>query len=157
MERRPGRFFLDSNVILSGLLSAGGAPRIILDVCTLALPGLIFLTGRFNLLEIERNIRKKAPAILPVYEEMPPRLHLETVPLPSADEVAGFRAVVADKDAPVLASALRGRADLLVTGDRKHFGRVRKADIAPLRIATPAEFLDELAIMLRERGPADPE
>ena len=55
MAGRIVKLFLDSNVILSGLLSDKGAPRIILDILSLNLPFLSGLTGEFNLLEMERN------------------------------------------------------------------------------------------------------
>lgn len=148
MERKSVRIFLDSNVILSGLLSSTGAPRIILDILTLSLPGLIGLTGRYNLIEIERNIKKKAPAVLPVYNEYLTKLHLEIVPLPSAAEVAMHSGIIADKDIPVLVSAINGQADFLITGDKKHFdkAKIRKAILC--RIMNPSEFLEELAVIL---------
>ena len=45
MPSGANRIFLDSNVIISGLLSAKGAPRIILDMLCLRLPNLHGLTG----------------------------------------------------------------------------------------------------------------
>jgi hypothetical protein len=50
------RIFLDSNVILLGLLSERGAPRILLNPLSLRLPFLIGSTGRYNLIEIERKL-----------------------------------------------------------------------------------------------------
>ena len=83
MAGKPVRLFLDSNVIISGLLSDRGAPRVILDLLTLRLPGLIGLTGAYNLTEIERNIIRKLPRAVPVYNDYLPRLGLEIIPLPS--------------------------------------------------------------------------
>ena len=148
MERKPVRIFLDSNVVLSGLLSSTGAPRIILDILTLSLPGIIGLTGRYNLIEIERNIKKKAPAVLPVYNEYLPKLHLEIVPLPSTAEVAMRSGIIADKDTPVLVSAIKGQADFLITGDKKHFDKAKIRKATPCRIMNPYEFLEELAVIL---------
>ena len=148
MERKLVRVFLDSNVILSGLLSSTGAPRSILDILALSLPGITGLTGRYNLIEIERNIRKKAPAIFPLYNELLPKLHLDVVPLPSPAEVARLSGIIADKDTPVLASAIRGKADFLVTGDKKHFEKARIPKSVPLKIMNPSEFLEELAVIL---------
>jgi predicted nucleic acid-binding protein len=148
MERKPVRIFLDSNVVLSGLLSSTGAPRIILDILSLSLPGIIGLTGRYNLIEIERNIKKKAPAVLPVYNEYLPKLHLEIVPLPSAAEAAMRSGIIADKDTPVLVSAINGRADFLITGDKKHFDKAKIRKTIPCRILNPSEFLEELAVIL---------
>jgi predicted nucleic acid-binding protein len=44
MAKRTFRVFLDSNVILSGLLSDKGAPRLVLDLSNLQLPFLLGLT-----------------------------------------------------------------------------------------------------------------
>ncbi len=148
MGKRAVRVFLDSNVILSGLLSSTGAPRIILDILTLELPAITGLTGRYNIIEIERNIRKKAPKILPIYHEYVPKLKLEIVPLPSPADVAKHIGIVHDKDTPVLVSAIKGKTDFLVTGDKKHFKKARKATASLFKIVSPAEFLEELASII---------
>ncbi len=152
MAKNPVRAFLDSNVILSGLISGGGAPRIILDILTLELPTLVGLTGRYNIIEIERNIRKKAPQALPVYTEYLPKLHLVIVPLPSPAEVAHYHGVIDDKDTPVLASAVKGKADFLVTGDKKHFEKAKYTAGIPCRIVSPNEFLEELAAFMKDEA-----
>ncbi len=150
MGKKPVRVFLDSNVVLSGLLSNTGAPRLILDILSMELPRLAAITGRFNITELERNIRKKAPKALPVYEEYFPKLHIEIVPMPTSAEVTKHSGIVADKDTPVLVSALKGRADFLVTGDKKHFDKVKKTGTFPFKITSPAEFLEVLAEILEE-------
>jgi hypothetical protein len=58
MGRKVVKVFLDSNVILSGLLSERGAPRILLDLLSLRLPFLTGSTGRYNLIEIDRDLKK---------------------------------------------------------------------------------------------------
>lgn len=73
MAKKAVRVFLDSNVILSGLISDEGAPRIILDILCLKLPFLIGMTGRYNIIEIERNLSKKLPGVLPIYKEYLPK------------------------------------------------------------------------------------
>jgi hypothetical protein len=87
MAIKPVRVFLDSNVILSGLLSDRGAPRVILDLFSLGLPFLKGSTGRYNIIEIERNLNKKLPACFPVYREYFPKINLEIIPLPTREEV----------------------------------------------------------------------
>ena len=150
MAKKPVRVFLDSNVILSGLLSYTGAPRLILDVLSMELPHLVAVTGRYKIIELERNIRKKVPKVLPVYDEYFPKLRIEIVPLPSPAEVAKHSGIIADKDTPVLVSAIKGKADFLVTGDKKHFDKVKKSGAFPFTIASPSEFLELLAAILRE-------
>src|SRR4030042_2890837 len=119
MERKRHRIFLDSNVILSGLFSGTGAPRLILDLLCLDLPALTGLTGRFNLMEIERNLEKKMPAALPACQKYLPLLKLEVIPLPSREDSGPLSCARGARILPVLASALNGGADYLVTGAKK--------------------------------------
>jgi predicted nucleic acid-binding protein len=49
----------------------------------------------------------------------------------------------ADKDLPVLVSAIQAKADVLVTGDKKDLLKLKNADL-PLMLASSAEFLDEI-------------
>jgi predicted nucleic acid-binding protein len=143
-KRRKRKIFLDSNVLLSGLFSDKGAPRIILDLLTLRLPMLAGATGRFNLMEVERNLKKKMPTALPLYREYLPRLGLEVVALPSWETVRNMAGIIAEKDIPVLASAIACRAEYLITGDKKDFGRL-KADVSyHLTIIGPSEFIESV-------------
>ena len=45
------------------------------------------------------------------------------------------------KDAPVLAAASAGRADVLVAGDRAHFGHLLGRRVRDLIVLTPADAL----------------
>jgi len=141
MAKRIVRVFLDSNVILSGLLSDKGAPRTILDLLTLKLPFLVGSTGRYNLIEIERNLKKKMPEILSVYNKYLPKLSLKIMPLPRPEEVREFSGKIANKDIPVLVSAIRSKADYLVTGDKEHFQKLRSPGNYSFEIVTPSEFI----------------
>jgi predicted nucleic acid-binding protein len=142
MERKKHRLFLDSNVILSGLFSEMGAPRLILDILSLDLPVLAGLTGRFNLTEIERNLQKKMPAALPAYRHYLPLLRLEIIPVPSPEDLKALSGVAADKDLPVLASAVKGDANHFITGDKRLISLLAKKGGLPFRTASPADFLD---------------
>ncbi len=142
MAKESVKVFLDSNVILSGLISDKGAPRIILDILSLALPGLSCMTGSYNITEIERNLEKKMPDALQVYRKYLPMINLEIIPMPSPAEIKKISGFIADKDAPVLASALKGNADFLVTGDKKDFAKPKLHGGLPLKIVSPSEFLD---------------
>lgn len=135
------RVFLDSNVIISGLLSDRGAPRIILDLLCLNLPNLHGLTGRYNLIEVERNLLRKLPLALPVFQDYFPKMNLEIVPLPALAELEPWAGMTAEKDIPVIASAINGKADFLITGDHKDFGGLKTIKKIPFKIVTPAEFV----------------
>jgi predicted nucleic acid-binding protein len=143
METKKHRLFLDSNVILSGLFSDRGAPRLILDLLSLDLPVLTGLTGRFNLTEIERNLEKIMLEALPIYRLSLPKLKLEIMPLASQEDLRPL-AGAAEKDLPVLASAINGKADHFLTGDKKLISLIRQKGGFPFKTASPAEFLDKV-------------
>ena len=156
MAKRIVRVFIDSNVILSGLLSDKGAPRTILDLLTLELPFLLVSTGRYNLIEIERNLEKKMPGILSVYKRYLPKLNLKIIPLPRPEELREFSGKIANKDVPVLVSAIRSKAEFLVTGDKQHFQKLKSPGDYSFKIVTPSEFIDLiLQEVLKEIGEID--
>ena len=144
MERKSVRIFLDSNVILSGLLSEKGAPRVIVDILSLNLPFFTAVTGRYNIIEVERNIKKKLPALLPIYRDYFSKAAISIVALPSAEEIKLFEGIINEKDVPVLASAAKGKADFLLTGDKKHFQKLKKSDACKFAIVSPAKFLETI-------------
>lgn len=149
MARRNLRLFLDSNVIISGLLSSKGAPRVILDLLSLQVQGITGITGAYNLMEVERNLSRKLPRALPLYNEYLPKLQLEVVPLPERAEVDAYLGVIADKDVPVLVSAVNGKADLLVTGDNKDFAKIGQDKGYCFEIVSPAKALERIGEWLR--------
>jgi putative PIN family toxin of toxin-antitoxin system len=140
MVKRAVRVFLDSNVILSGLLSDRGAPRIILDILSLNLSFIAGITGRYNIIEIERNLRAKLPEAIPVYKEYVAKLNLRIIPVPALEEVKKYTGATSPKDVPVLVSAIKSKADYLITGDKKDFGKL-KGDY-PFKVTSPSEFLE---------------
>ena len=141
-QRKKCKVFLDSNVLLSGLFSDKGAPRIILDLLTLNLPMLAGATGRYNLMEVERNLKKKMPEAMPLYQKYLPRLRLEIVEMPSRATVISMAGAIAEKDVPVLASAIACGAEYLITGDKKDFAKLRNVKKYNLKIVSPSEFIE---------------
>ncbi|HRP95707.1 MAG TPA: putative toxin-antitoxin system toxin component, PIN family [Rhodocyclaceae bacterium] len=131
------RVVLDTNILLSALISPHGPPDAIYRAWRLARFELI--TSRIQLDEIRRASRyPKLQAIL-----QPARVGLMINNLQ--------RAIVLDRlpqqfdtadpdDAFLLAMASAGEADWLVTGDRRA-GLLERRHIGRTRIVTPAEFL----------------
>ena len=142
------RVFLDSNVILSGLISDKGAPRIILDLLSLKLTSITGLTGEYNIIEIERNLKKKLPSAIPAYEKYLPIINLEIIKLPSKTEIKKYSGHTADKDVPVLVSAINGKSDYLITGDIKDFKKLKTSDEFSFEIVNPAEFISEAELYI---------
>ncbi len=143
------RVFLDTNVIISGLLTEEGIPKIVLDLFSLNLPEIKAVTGQFNLLELRRTIRKKIPKLAEIFEDAIRKVNIEVVPLPEKEIVDKYKDLISFKDAPVLASAIKSGCTYLVTGD-KHFKaeRLRMAKLS-IKIVTPLEFLEIIAEIIR--------
>jgi len=142
MAKRPVKIFLDSNVIISGIFSDKGSPRIILDILCLDFPFIVGATGKYNIIEIERNLKRKMPKAFPLYQEYFPNLNLEVISFPSKKEIETYLGYTSDKDVPVLVSAVKGKADFLITGDKKDFSELKKNTDLELKILSPSEFLD---------------
>lgn len=84
------------------------------------------------------------PNLLSLYKTYLPKLNLKIIPLPRAEEVRSFPGRIAEKDIPVLLSALRSKADYLVTGDKQHFGKMKGPDEYPIHVVTPSEFIGSI-------------
>jgi len=143
MPPKKTRVFLDSNVLLSGLFSDTGAPRLILDILSIDLPVLKAVTGAYNFAEVEKNLQAKLPAAIPIFRSCLKLMNIEIVPLPTKRDLLSLAGMTVEKDLPVIASALHGAADFLVTGDKKDLLRIKKNRL-PFSIVSPAEFLDEV-------------
>ncbi len=146
MERRTVKVFLDSGVILSGLISDRGAPRLILDILSLGLPVLRGVTGRYNLAEIERIIDHRAPAARAVLAQLLPKLNLEVVFMPFLDEIGPFLGTAEDRDLPIIASASIARADYFISEDEALLSRLGGRSSLSARPIRPAEFLKDLLV-----------
>lgn len=133
------RLFLDANVIFSAALSAEGRCR---GLFRLAIHGDCQLViSPHALTEAERNLVTKYPQALAVYQEMLLPL-LFPVTEASREKVAwamGFGLPL--KDAPILAAAVLASVDVLVTGDRRHFGDLYDKTIEGVMVLTPQSAL----------------
>ena len=136
------RVILDTNVLLSALISPYGAPDAIYRAWRAARFDLV--TSRVQLDELRRISRyPKLKSILPAHRvgtmvnNMKLAIVLDVLP-PQPD---GIEANDPD-DAFLLAMALAGEADYLVTGDRRA-GLLQRGSIGRTRIVTPATFCAE--------------
>jgi predicted nucleic acid-binding protein len=130
--------FLDANVLFSAAVG-GPAFELIWD---LARRGRIRLvTSAHCRAEAVANIERKRPRSVARLERALAEVAL--VPEPASRLVEAARRLLPEKDAPVLAAALEAGADVLVTGDLKHFSGLMERDDLPLRVRTPRAFLVE--------------
>jgi len=111
------RVFLDANILFSAAKS-DGAVRLLLG--RLLERGHECWVDEYVVVEARRNLEKKGGEAMTVLDAFLPRLRIGAVRI-STREITGID-WLAEKDRPVLATAIRLRCDVLVTGDRAHFG-----------------------------------
>lgn len=139
------RLLLDASVWIAAAGSRTGASASVLALCRHghARAGC----SRLILLEAERNIQGKLgqDALLRFYQEIA-GLDIDLVEGPTAQEISAQSRIIDPKDAHVLAAALKGGVEALLTLDRKHFlsPSVLQAGL-PFLIMTPGDFLRRLA------------
>ena len=135
------RLFFDASVLIAAAGSKTGSSALILELCHCHKAKAI--CSRLILLEADRNIRAKLSrdALLRFYQEIG-SLDLELVATPSQHEISKQRQIINHKDAHVLAAAVKGNVDFLLTLDRKHFMSSKVLDAEfPFQIMTPGDFL----------------
>lgn len=134
------RVFLDTSALLAGLAPPTGASSVVLALAEAELVTLV--VSEQVLVEAERNLQEKLPRAIPEYQRFLATCPLERAVPPSPADVATARELIHPKDAPILAAAIVGEADYLVTPNREHsFDDPEVARRSGLRIGTPADFL----------------
>lgn len=131
------RIVLDTNVLVSGLLSPSGPPGRIVDLATARQVDLLY-DDRI-LLEYEEVLSRPrlriSPAAAAAVLAFVAR-HGRLVPAPPT------RIELPDPDdLPFVEVAIAGMADALVTGNARHY--IPLTGTVPVRITTPAEFIAE--------------
>ncbi|MEA3639457.1 MAG: PIN domain-containing protein [Lamprobacter sp.] len=130
--------FLDANILFSAAYRDGNPALLLFDLasadrCTL-------VTSAFAWDEVHRNIALKCPQRAPILNAL--KEQLEDTPTPGASAIAeAAKHGLPDKDAPILAAAMVAEVDILVTGDRTHFGHLYGKGIAGLRVLSLREAL----------------
>ena len=129
------KVFLDTNILVSAYTARG----ICADLLRYILVEHELLTGEVNLVELRRVLRDRFRASPELIATIEAELRDETiVPKPAKPSPLPIRD---PDDRWVLASAVNGHADLLVTGDQDLLAVARQA---PLAIVDPRGCWDRL-------------
>jgi predicted nucleic acid-binding protein len=133
--------FLDSSALMSGIISAQGAARVLL---LLGEDEKVILTVSEQVIaEVERNIALKVPKILPFAREMILRTNVRILKDPSPEEVRKHMDWISHTaDVPILVVAARAKVDFVVTLNTRHF--IEDAEVSRrsgLHIGTPGDAL----------------
>jgi predicted nucleic acid-binding protein len=95
------------------------------------------------LLEAEGNILTKLPSAAQRYYQHILTTPMTVAPLPSQQELKTYEAMVGEKDAHVIGTALSLQAPILLTLDRKLAERVNSASLH-IEAFPPKEFITRL-------------
>ncbi|MBI4280545.1 MAG: PIN domain-containing protein [Armatimonadetes bacterium] len=137
------RIFMDANVLFAAAISPQGRSAVLF---LLAQEGLCeLLTSSHAVTESRRNLAARYPEAVERFESS---LRIVTVvPEATSSRVAWARRHgLPEQDAPILAAAVAARADVLVTGDRTHFGHLLGQIAGGVRVLGLA---DTLRLLLR--------
>jgi predicted nucleic acid-binding protein len=101
------------------------------------------LTSPHALEEARRNLVLKYPESVAEVERLMRSVRLVSESGGAAYET-GLSSGLPPKDAPILGAALQAGADMLVTGDSRHFGHLFGEEVRGVEVKTPAGALEEL-------------
>ena len=135
------RLFLDANILFSAAYRAHSAPAMLFELADAGYCEL--LTSAFALEEARRNLAAKSPERLEQLERLATRLRLAREPSPS-ELARAAEHKLPDKDAPILAAAIASGADMLITGDRRHFGHLFERTVQGVTLLRLSEALERL-------------
>ena len=149
------RLFLDSNVLLGGIVSNWGLDKAALSLCAARLCQLVL--AEYVRDEVEENLlhhaqrlpSRESDKLIDHYHRLIALTRPELIPYPSPAQVReSCHLIHHAADVPVLLSAISCKPDWLLTHNTKHFTPA-VAKRTGLRIATPADFFRTLSALLR--------
>jgi predicted nucleic acid-binding protein len=133
------RIFLDANILFSGARSDGAIRRLL---ALLRKAGHSVCVDDFVIEEARRNLEAKNPSALVNLDSLLSTMERLPTRRPEADLLASIP--LPEKDQPVLAAAIRGGCDTLITGDRTHFGALFGTVFQGVIVYSPAQAAEAL-------------
>ena len=126
------RVFLDANI----LFSASNSGSLTYETLFFLKDHVNLVTNLYALDEVERNIHKKYPQWINVFETW--KADVEIV----QNQTMALPVDLNEKDAPILSTAIKERCDYLITDDLKDFGHLYNTDVEGVEIVTMNRFLE---------------
>lgn len=133
------RIFLDANILFSAGKSDGAVRALLLKLSSL---GHTLVADGYVVGEARRNLEAKFPATPSDFEALIKHVYASAkVSGPMRPEIAPS---LPEKDRPVLAAAIHHRCEILLTGDKTHFGPLYGRTIKGVEIDSPASLAIKL-------------
>ena len=129
------RIFLDANILFSAAKSKGAVRAFLLQLRT---AGHTLVVNGYVVGEARRNLETKLPQALKDYESL--LIEIEEVARVSAYLPERIAPELPQKDRPVLAAAIHHQCEILMTGDKTHFGSFYEQNIEGVAIHSPASL-----------------
>lgn len=137
MSTKPSKVFLDSSVIIAGLASVTGGSHEILALAELKL--IIPFISEDVVSEVLRNVQKKLPNSLPHFYTLFKTLPFKIIDATEKD-LEYAKTLINEKDAPILAAAIAGQVDWLLSLD-KHFLTADLQGKVSFTVGSPKDLL----------------
>ncbi|OGX39867.1 MAG: putative toxin-antitoxin system toxin component, PIN family [Omnitrophica WOR_2 bacterium RIFCSPHIGHO2_02_FULL_50_17] len=150
MDVRSWRVFLDSSVLVSGIISQTGASSAILDLGEAA--EIIIVLSKGVLVETDRVFEKKFPGLVVEFREFIRNLSPIVTADPTVQEIREAESVIDKDDAPILAAAKKVNIHYLVSLDTRHFHSSKVCQYLNSPIVTPAQFLTGFRNIFEKEG-----
>ena len=133
------RIFLDANVLFSAGKSGGAVCAFLAQLKS---SGHVLVADGYVVGEARRNLEAKFPTALKDFEDLMKQVESSagtcgSLPTEIATELP-------EKDSPVLSSSIHHQCQILLTGDKTHFGSLYGRTIKGVEIHSPASFAIKL-------------
>jgi uncharacterized protein len=133
-EEQSLKVFVDANVLFSAAYRLVNTQRSLLQKG--GTKGLRFFTCDYAIDEAKRNLQRKAPAALDRLPSVLEACHLAPTVFQGEAPLS-----LPAKDLPIWLSALAAGCEVLLTGDKKDFGKLKHPKI---KVMGPGELFDEV-------------
>ena len=135
------KVFLDSSVLIAGILSSSGAARVLLVMSEIG--QIEVFISEHVITESERSLARKVPHALPEFRQSIRDAQPKILQNPTQQEIRDHLYLIGDpEDVPILLAAMKAKVDYLATHNRRHFiDDPTVAEKAGLKISTPGDVL----------------
>lgn len=135
--------FFDASVLVAGAHSTEGGSALLLEACKRG--GFIAQSTFLVMLEARRAVKENLPPqSLNRFRDYLAAIDWDILPVPYEEDLQKYASFVHAKDLHVLAAAVEGESEFLLTLDRRHILAAAEAiETAhlPIRILRPGDFI----------------